>query len=143
VSGVYLLGLDLWLCAQRAFPMYLSTTPKAEFGTIVESAEDGTTASSGVALPSGDAEGGTECECCLLTLTDNPLGRWVELPEGFEDLWFSNVLCGVLRGALGAVQYRVRAEFVSDVLKGGATTAVRVVFKGMIKAVIADEYHDE
>jgi trafficking protein particle complex subunit 3 len=40
-----------------------------------------------------------------LTLDENPLTEFVELPEESIEggLWFSNVLCGVLRGALEMV----------------------------------------
>ena len=40
-----------------------------------------------------------------LTLDENPLAEFVELPEAALDggLWFSNVLCGVLRGSLEMV----------------------------------------
>lgn len=40
-----------------------------------------------------------------LTLEENPLAEMAELPaEAVEGgLWFSNVLCGVLRGALEMV----------------------------------------
>ncbi|KAI6132139.1 BET3 family protein [Pisolithus croceorrhizus] len=53
-----------------------------------------------------------------LTLDENPLAEFVELPEEALEggLWFSNVLCGVLRGALEMVQMQVQAEFLSDVL---------------------------
>ena len=41
-----------------------------------------------------------------LTLDENPLAEFVELPEEAIEggLWFSNVLCGVLRGALEMVR---------------------------------------
>jgi trafficking protein particle complex subunit 3 len=40
-----------------------------------------------------------------LTLEENPLAEFVELPEAALEggLWYSNVLCGVLRGALEMV----------------------------------------
>ena len=42
-----------------------------------------------------------------LTLDENPLAEFVELPEEALEggLWFSNVLCGVLRGALEMVRF--------------------------------------
>jgi hypothetical protein len=44
-----------------------------------------------------------------LTLDDNPLAEFVELPEEALEggLWFSNVLCGVLRGSLEMVSQRM------------------------------------
>lgn len=42
----------------------------------------------------------------VLGFEENPLGEWVELPDDGKaqgELWFSNVLCGVIRGALEMV----------------------------------------
>ena len=39
-----------------------------------------------------------------LILDNNPLAEFAELPEGHEGLLFSNILCGVLRGALEMVK---------------------------------------
>jgi hypothetical protein len=39
-----------------------------------------------------------------LQFDDNPLAEFVELPEeAAKHLWYSNILCGVLRGALEMV----------------------------------------
>lgn len=35
-----------------------------------------------------------------LIFDENPLAEYVELPEDAGDLFFSNILCGVIRGAL-------------------------------------------
>lgn len=53
----------------------------------------------------------------------------MELPDdgrAQEELWFSNIFCGVLRGALEMVQMQVEAHFTSDVLRGQESTEMRV-----------------
>ena len=42
-----------------------------------------------------------------LVLEQNPLVDMVELPETHRDLWFSNILCGVIKGSLEMVGARV------------------------------------
>jgi hypothetical protein len=61
-------------------------------------------------------------------LDDNPLAEFVELPDDAVEggLWYSNILCGVLRGALEMVQMQVEVNFVSDTVRGDETTELRV-----------------
>ncbi|KAK2740471.1 transport protein particle 22 kDa subunit [Myotisia sp. PD_48] len=64
-----------------------------------------------------------------LVFDENPLADFVELPDdgrAQDELWYSNILCGVLRGALEMVQVQVEAHFVSDILRGNDTTEMRV-----------------
>ncbi|EFR02896.1 trafficking protein particle complex subunit 3 [Nannizzia gypsea CBS 118893] len=64
-----------------------------------------------------------------LVFEENPLADFVELPDdgrAQDELWYSNILCGVLRGALEMVQVQVEAHFVSDILRGNDTTEMRV-----------------
>ncbi|GLJ25884.1 hypothetical protein SUGI_0496100 [Cryptomeria japonica] len=61
-----------------------------------------------------DADG-TECS---LILEDNPLVDFVELPETCHGLYYCNVLCGVIRGALEMVSMKTEVRWVRDVLRG-------------------------
>ena len=87
-----------------------------------------------------------------LLFDENPLADFVELPDdgrAQDELWFSNILCGVLRGALEMVylllhgtatvsnlqqvQMSIEAHFVSDILRGNDTTEMRVTLLRMIE----------
>ncbi|KAI7839104.1 hypothetical protein COHA_007109 [Chlorella ohadii] len=66
---------------------------------------------------------GTECS---LILEDNPLADFVELPEQLAGLKYSNLLCGVIRGALEMVNMEVECTFVRDVLQGDDANEMRL-----------------
>lgn len=38
-----------------------------------------------------------------LIFNENPLNDYVELPEKYSGLWYSNLICGVIKGALESV----------------------------------------
>lgn len=71
-----------------------------------------------------------------LILDENPLAEFVELPDdgkAVKELWYSNVLVGVLKGALEMVQLEVEAHFVSDVLRGDSSTELRLKLIKILK----------
>jgi hypothetical protein len=121
--------------------MYLSVTPTLAFSTVNESELAGS-----APVPAAAGAGSSDertLECCTLTFADNPLTKWVEIPEGAEDLHYSNLVCGVIRGALEMLMLRVTADFVSDTLRGDDTTVLRVVLREVEKDAAAEEYRAE
>lgn len=71
-----------------------------------------------------------------LILDENPLAEFVELPNdetASKELWYSNVLVGVLKGALEMVQLDIDCNFVSDVLRGDDKTEIRVKLIKILK----------
>ena len=57
---------------------------------------------------------------------ENPLNDFVELPDKFKGLWYSNMICGVIRGAFEAINIKVECKYNKDTLKGNETNEIRV-----------------
>lgn len=69
-----------------------------------------------------------------LVLTENPLNKFVELPQDAKDkLWYSNIFCGVLKGALQMVQLDCDVSFVNDVLRGDMINEIKIKLVKILK----------
>ena len=79
-------------------------------------------------------------QSCTLLLRDNPLNDFVVLPPQLKtELWYSNVLVGIIRGALEMINLRVQAYFEKDTLRGDSEIEIRVV----LLEILADKYEDD
>ncbi|KAH8873039.1 Trafficking protein particle complex subunit 3 [Schistosoma japonicum] len=71
-----------------------------------------------------------------LVLENNPLTEFVDLPNEHQNLLYSNVLAGAIRGALYNVRLDVEARFVQDQLRGDQINEIRVKFLRRIEEII-------
>ena len=79
-------------------------------------------------------------QSCSLILKDNPLSDFVVLPAQLrQDLWYSNVLVGIIRGALEMINLKTKAYFVKDTLRGDPECEIRVE----LQEVLTDKYEDD
>lgn len=81
-----------------------------------------------------------EMSAFSLLLYENPLSECVELPAHHSQLLYSNVLCGVIRGALEMVQLRVDCRFVRDVLRGDDVNEIRIELREVLEDEMSSEY---
>lgn len=104
---------------------------------------------------------GVNCDVGKLTeksfslyLSENPLNIFVELPSPSEEeegsrgpdwsqLKYSNIYCGVIRGALEQVNLKVECDFVRDVLRGDEVNEIRVELKEVLAEGAGEDYHEE
>ncbi|KAH7650317.1 BET3 vesicular transport [Cryptosporidium bovis] len=77
---------------------------------------------------------------CKLVFSENPLNDFVELPPCYSSsLNYSNIICGVIRGALEQLQIQVVCSFTKDILKGDSENEILLEFKGKLQEEFLDE----
>ena len=70
-------------------------------------------------------------------MKENPLADFVVLPPQYQStLWYSNLICGVIRGSLDMLNMKVNCFFTKDILNGDNTTEIRVE----LKEIVQDKY---
>ena len=112
--------------------------------TVEVIAKDGFKMFLGVTCDVQSIPGASPDQQFSLILKENPLADFVVLPpqyqnNGGEKLWYSNLLCGVIRGALDMLNIKVECYFVKDTLNGDQQTEIRMELKEIAK----DKYEDD
>ena len=74
-----------------------------------------------------------------ITFKNNSLNTYVELPDSLKSLWYSNIICGIIRGAFLIVNVDVQCQFVKDILKGDDINCISFVVKQYIEEKFADD----
>ena len=74
-----------------------------------------------------------------IEIKENPFNDYVELPDKFKGLWYSNMICGVIRGALEAINIKVECKYNKDTLKGHDTNEIRVKLIEIIEEKLQEE----
>jgi len=72
---------------------------------------------------------------------ENPLNDFVELPEAIKQkrLYYSNIICGVIRGALEMILMRVECEYKKCPLLGDDQSEIRVKLKEYLRETVPSE----
>mmetsp|Transcript_15356 Transcript_15356/g.24089 ORF Transcript_15356/g.24089 Transcript_15356/m.24089 type:complete len:189 (-) Transcript_15356:86-652(-) len=79
-----------------------------------------------------------------LLFQDNPLSLFVELPDNYKDkLEYSILYCGVIRGALEMLNYKVDCTFLKSPLKGDEIHEIKVELKQVLQDGAGDDYKEE
>ena len=79
-----------------------------------------------------------------LILQENPLSLFVELPEEYKDtLQYTIIYCGVIRGALEMLNYKVDCTLVKSTLRGDDVDEIKVDLKSVLQDGAGDDYHEE
>ena len=81
-------------------------------------------------------------KCALTFPTETCLEEFVGLGPEHEGLKFCNVLVGVVRGALEAVNIRVNAAIVKDRLRGDPVTEISVELVEIVRETAGQDYEE-
>lgn len=74
-----------------------------------------------------------------LIFPENPISFYVELPESLNELCYSNIICGILRGLLEISGFEVKCEFVKDKMKGDDVNDIKITLVQLIEEKFIDD----
>jgi hypothetical protein len=79
-----------------------------------------------------------------LTMQENPLTLFVELPDEYKDtLQYTILYCGVIRGAMEMLNYKVECALVKSTLSGDEVDEIKVDLKQVLQDGAGDDYKEE
>ena len=74
-----------------------------------------------------------------LIFRENPISFYVELPESLSNLCYSNIICGIIRGALEISGFEVQCEIIKDTTKGDAENDLKITLVKYIEEKFIDD----
>ena len=74
----------------------------------------------------------------VISFQENPLNLFVELPDKYKELWYANLICGVIRGMFQMVNYIVECVYLKDKLKGDSSNEISLVVKEIVEERFVD-----
>ena len=70
---------------------------------------------------------------------NNPLALFVELPEHLKELYYSNIICGMIRGLLENANFKVECNFDKDKTKGDDINDIKIVIVEIMEERFIDD----
>lgn len=74
-----------------------------------------------------------------LNFPENPLNDFVQLPHDMKQFNYSQIYCGIVRGAFEQLHMKVRCEYLRDTLRGDDCNSIRISLEGIIRPENDDE----
>ena len=80
--------------------------------------------------------------CSIVFPTETPLEAFVDIPDKFKGLSYSQILCGVIRGSLSAISLVTECKIVKDRLVGDEVTEIEVKLIEVRREMAGEDYEE-
>lgn len=74
-----------------------------------------------------------------LVFSENPLNDYVQLPSNFVNLWYSNLIPGLIVGGMEMLNIKAECFFIKDMIKGNDCNEVKVKLIEIIEERCKDD----